>query len=121
VYSCDHYVDTEYLLGNINDTPLAALAGDPRQGKFGQDKKSSLPRYCRECPVRFVCNGGCPKDRLISTPDGEPGLNTLCASYKGFFTHIDAPMRVMADLLHHQRPPAEIMGTLPPLGRKRHR
>ncbi|HET9723775.1 MAG TPA: SEC-C metal-binding domain-containing protein, partial [Actinomycetota bacterium] len=76
---------------------------------FGQDKLDTLPRYCLECPVRFVCNGGCPKDRFIQTPDGEPGLNYLCAGYKRFFGHVDRPMRQMADLLRAGRFADEIM------------
>jgi uncharacterized protein len=59
--------------------------------------------------VRFACNGGCPKDRFIATPDGEPGLNYLCAGLKVFFEHVDKPMRMMAKLLKAERPPAEIM------------
>jgi uncharacterized protein len=121
LYACDHFVEQPHYLGNIQETPLASLAGDPRQVKFGQNKKSTLPRTCRECPVRFVCNGGCPKDRLLTTPDGESGLNFLCAGYKAFFTHIDDPMKVMTGLLRQQRPPAEIMNSMPTLGRKRHR
>ena len=59
--------------------------------------------------MRFACHGGCPKDRFIRTPDGEPGLNYLCAGYKAFFGHIDRPMRMMADLLRRDLPPSEIM------------
>ena len=51
------------------------------------------------CDVRFACNGGCPKDRFLTTPDGEPGLHYLCAGYQRFFRHVDEPMRVMAGLL----------------------
>ena len=69
----------------------------------------SLPRYCRECEVRFACHGECPKNRFIDTPDGEPGLNYLCAGYKAFFHHVDKPMRIMAELLQHDRAPAEVM------------
>jgi uncharacterized protein len=43
------------------------------------------------------------------TPEGEPGLNYLCAGYKMFFEHVDRPMRLMKRLLDAQRPPAEIM------------
>jgi uncharacterized protein len=48
---------------------------------------------------------------FISTPDGEPGLNDLCAGYKAFFTHIDRPMRLMADLLRRGRYADEVMTT----------
>jgi uncharacterized protein len=57
----------------------------------------------------FVCNGECPKNRFIETPDGEPGLNYLCEGYKAFFKHADKPMRVMADLLRRGRLAEEVM------------
>jgi uncharacterized protein len=69
-----------------------------------------LPRYCRDCEVRFICNGGCPKDRFMEAPDGEAGLNYLCAGYKAFFSHLDEPMRFMVNELAHRRAPANIMG-----------
>ena len=112
VYSCDHYVEPDYLLGNIADTPMIELISSPQQVKFGQDKLDTLPQYCLDCEVRFVCHGGCPKNRFATTPDGEPGLNYLCPSYRAFFNHIDGPMRIMADLLRRNRPPSEIVGIL---------
>ena len=83
-----------------------------RQRGFGLDKKTSLPKYCRECEVRFVCNGGCPKNRFTTTPDGEPGLNALCEGYRPFFNHIDPAMRYMKEALQQQEPPARIMDRL---------
>jgi serine-type anaerobic sulfatase-maturating enzyme len=109
LYSCDHYVYPENRLGNVLEQPLAAMASSAQQRAFGEAKLSTLPRYCRECQVRFACNGECPKHRFIRTPDGEPGLNYLCAGYKLFFTHVDPYMRFMADELRHQRAPANIM------------
>jgi len=109
VYPCDHFVEPRHKLGNIAQTPLAVLVASPEQRRFGLDKRDSLPRHCRECDVRFVCNGGCPKDRFLVTPDGEPGLNYLCEGYKAFFEHVGRPMRIMADLLRQRRPPAQIM------------
>ena len=109
VYSCDHFVEPRHRLGNLLEMPLTALVGSVQQKQFGIDKRESLPRYCRECPVLFACNGGCPKDRIDYTPDGEPGLNHLCSGFKTFFTHVDEPMRIMAGLLRHHRPAAEIM------------
>jgi uncharacterized protein len=112
LYSCDHFVEPNYLLGNIKDTPMIELVASDKQRQFGRDKKDTLPRYCRECDVRFACHGECPKNRFIQTPDGEPGLNYLCAGYKAFFHHIDRPMRIMAHLIQQRRAPAEIMGIL---------
>ena len=109
LYSCDHYVEPEYKLGNIRQDHMADLVGSTKQRKFGTDKRDTLPRYCRECEVRFMCNGGCPKDRFITTPDGEPGLNFLCAGYKMFFEHVNLPMRRMAGLLEARQAPAGIM------------
>jgi len=109
VYSCDHFVEPKYLLGNISQRPLAQIAGSAKQRRFGREKLDSLPEYCRRCEVRFVCNGECPKNRFIKTPDGEPGLNYLCAGYKKFFSHIDGSMRFMASELRAGRAPANIM------------
>jgi uncharacterized protein len=86
-YSCDHYVDREHFLGNIKDHSVAYSLDSAGQKAFGMAKSITLPRYCRECSVKEMCNGECPKNRFISTTDGEPGLNYLCRGYKHFFTH----------------------------------
>ncbi|MGH7214925.1 MAG: anaerobic sulfatase maturase [Tepidisphaeraceae bacterium] len=112
LYACDHYVYPEYKLGNVTRTPLHELVESPRQIKFGADKLDTLPQYCRSCDVRFACNGECPKHRFITTPDGQPGLNYLCAGYKLFFHHVDPYMRAMAQLIASGRHPTEIMGRL---------
>jgi uncharacterized protein len=109
LYSCDHFVEPDYLLGNIQETPMFELVTSDQQRQFGLDKRDKLPRYCQECDVRFACHGGCPRNRFIKTPDGEPGLNYLCAGYKLFFHHVDQPMRIMGSLLRQNRAPSEIM------------
>jgi uncharacterized protein len=109
LYSCDHFVDPQHKLGNIHDVPIQKLANSPRQERFGRDKWERLPRYCRECEVRFACNGACPKDRFLRAPDGEPGLNYLCEGYKMFFSHIAPSMQFMAAELRAGRPPGGIM------------
>ncbi len=112
VYSCDHFVEPRHFVGNIVDVPLNAIVVSDQQRAFGVAKRDSLPRYCRECSVRFVCHGGCPKDRFSVTPDGEAGLNYLCAGYQAFFEHIRPAMEYMAAELTRQRPPASIMVTM---------
>lgn len=87
-YACDHYVIPRYKIGNIPGESLASLLDHPRQKEFGMAKSLTLPRYCRKCPVLNMCNGECPKNRIIETPDGEPGLNYLCEGYKAFFMHL---------------------------------
>ncbi len=109
LYSCDHYVYPEHKLGNILDQSLRLMTSSEQQKKFGDDKRAALPAYCLTCAVRFACNGECPKHRFAKTPDGEEGLNYLCAGYKKFFQHIDLPLRFMADELRHERPPANVM------------
>jgi serine-type anaerobic sulfatase-maturating enzyme len=112
LYSCDHYVEPAYRLGNIREVHMLQLVSSDQQRRFGQDKRDTLPRYCRECTVRFACHGECPKNRFAKTPDGEDGLNYLCAGYKAFFNHVDRPMRMMAELIRRGRYADEIMPML---------
>lgn len=112
VFTCDHFVYPNYKLGNLMNTSLGELADSPMATAFGNAKRDALPKYCRECEVRFACNGECPKHRFTWTPDGEWGLNYLCPAYKKFFNHIDPTMRLMADLYRSRRAPAEVMEIL---------
>jgi uncharacterized protein len=110
LYSCDHFVEPAFRLGNIRKTHMLELVASDRQRQFGLDKREKLPRYCLECDVRFACHGGCPKDRFIATPHGDPGLNYLCAGFKDFFHHVDGPMRFMAEQLRRGLAPSAIVG-----------
>jgi uncharacterized protein len=124
LYACDHFVEPDYLLGNIQQEHMIELVASPGQQKFGQDKRGTLPKYCLDCDVRFACHGECPKNRFLTTPDGdaspsgkalpggEGGLNYLCAGFKHFFHHIDYPAGIMADLIRQGRPAAEVMDVL---------
>ncbi len=107
LYSCDHFVFPEYKLGNITEKPVKAMHESEEQQQFGNDKRDRLPRYCRECEFLSVCNGGCPKDRIIDSPDGEPGLNYLCQGYKTFYAHSLPVFRKMARCLELGYPASE--------------
>jgi uncharacterized protein len=109
LHACDHFVEPRHRLGNVGQTPLVELVGSAQQRRFGRDKRDGLPRVCRGCRFRFVCHGGCPRNRLLASPDGEPGLNYLCQGYRTFFTHVERPMRVMVEELRAGRPPANVM------------
>jgi uncharacterized protein len=111
-FSCDHFMDAEHHLGNIMNRPLIEFLESPEQIAFGQNKYEGLPRYCRECEVLSICNGECPKNRFILTPDGEEGLNYLCAGYKLFFRHCEPFLNELAKLkrgqtVERQTTPAE--------------
>jgi uncharacterized protein len=108
-FSCDHFVEPEYRVGNIVEKHLGELVESPAQRAFGEAKRDSLPRYCRECEVLAMCNGGCPKDRFIRTPDGEAGLNYLCAGYKRFFIHSRPYLKKMVELWEADQPVEKLM------------
>jgi uncharacterized protein len=99
LYCCDHFVDRGHFLGNLRDTTLADALDGARQQAFGRMKWETLPRRCRACNVLAYCNGGCPKDRIAVSPDGEPGANHLCAGLHRFFTHVHPYMRRLASHL----------------------
>jgi uncharacterized protein len=86
-YPCDHFVEERHRIGNIQETQFIQLLESREQKDFGAAKRSSLPRYCLQCDVLDMCNGGCPKDRFLTTPEGEPGLNYLCSGFRRFFNH----------------------------------
>jgi uncharacterized protein len=109
LYSCDHFVYPRFRLGSILEVPLAELARSAAQTTFGDAKRDMLPRRCRECAVRFACNGGCPKHRFASTREGEPGLNYLCPAFRGFLDHAGPTLQAIVRLLEDGRTPRLIM------------
>ncbi len=109
LYSCDHFVESDHLLGNIRESALGEMLHSTVHEAFGDSKRDSLPRYCLECDVLAMCNGGCPKDRFIHTPDGEPGLNYLCAGFKKFFSHCGPVFDRLVPLWKTGATPEELM------------
>jgi uncharacterized protein len=112
LYSCDHFVEPDYLLGNIMEKEISELSASEKQYRFGQNKRDLLPQVCLECDVLFACRGECPKNRFLTTTDCSPGLNYLCEGWKAFFHHIDFPMKIMAELIHRGYPAVEVMRVL---------
>jgi uncharacterized protein len=109
LYACDHFVDSDHFLGNILEDPLVELIEGEKQKRFGWAKTTQLSKNCVTCPVGFICQGGCPKDRTRMNGNGEGEISYLCASYRQFFRHINIPMQRMAGLLGQKRPPSELM------------
>ena len=109
VYSCDHFVFSEYKLGNIHDNSLISMMYGTKQREFGEAKYRSLPKQCRKCRYEFACHGECPRNRFISTADGQHGLNYLCEGYHAFFTKAHKAMDYMSQQLKQGLPPANVM------------
>ena len=109
MFCCDHFVFPEYRLGNIGDRSFTEMMLDKRLRHFGSAKRTSLPRQCRECRWLSLCNGECPKNRLLHDCYGESGLNLLCEGYRRFFQHAAPAMDFMAQELAEGRAPANII------------
>jgi uncharacterized protein len=109
LYSCDHYVQPDTRLGNIHFSSLGNLAASNQQIVFGKNKKSLLPKKCLKCEVRFICNGDCPKNRILPAVKGDHPISHLCEGYYEFFTYIEKPMKFMASLYKAGKPFGEIM------------
>ena len=109
VYSCDHFVFPEYLLGNIRTSTLTSLLYGECQQQFGRNKSETLPRQCRECPFLFACHGECPRNRFVDDCYGEPNHNYLCDGYRQFFEHVAQDMDFMKSELEAGRAPANLM------------
>ena len=109
LYACDHFVEPDFLLGNIHETHMLELVASPEQRRFGDNKRDLLTQQCQNCEVRPLCNGGCPKDRFILSRDGEPGHNYLCDGLYRFFSHVRPAMEIMALLVQRKQPAARVM------------
>ncbi|MBK1715009.1 anaerobic sulfatase maturase [Rubrivivax gelatinosus] len=111
VYSCDHYVYPTHRLGSLLDADVRELAAAPQQQAFGQ-AKSALPAECRRCPWLQACHGECPKNRFVTSADGEPGLNYLCPAYRRYFRHAAPYLNAMARLVALGEPAARVMDAI---------
>ncbi|TDO90090.1 uncharacterized protein DFR79_11049 [Halanaerobium saccharolyticum] len=104
LYSCDHYVESEHRLGNVNEIDILEMMDSKQQQKFGRAKREQLNPKCLECRYLFFCHGGCPKNRIINTGD-EYKLNYLCEGYKLFFDYIEPFMRKLAQMVQQRKSP----------------
>ncbi len=107
VYSCDHFVNEDYHIGNVNKDKCEDIIFSEKQKKFGNDKFDTLPRECLDCNYLKYCHGACPKDRILKTSDGEDGLHYLCKGYKDFYKHTIPTFEKMAQCLQMKVPASE--------------
>ncbi len=97
VYSCDHYVNSEYYLGNINNSRLKELVFSAKQQAFAFKKQNELAIECLHCPHGALCWGQCPRHRFVYTANVGHALNYLCPGFKHFYSYAKPHIRAMAE------------------------
>ncbi len=97
VYSCDHYVNSEYYLGNIHKKKLDTLVFSARQQSFAFKKHQDLASECLNCPHGTLCWGQCPRHRFVKTGNQGQSINYLCAGFKQFYAHAKPSLRSIAN------------------------
>ena len=109
VYACDHFVFPEYKLGNIRQQSITEMMLSSKQIEFGIEKRSHLTDQCLTCPYLKLCNGECPKNRIVSVEGEKYPQNYLCEGLKYYFRHTEPAMKFMANELANDRAPANVM------------
>jgi uncharacterized protein len=85
-YCCEFFVEPNWRLGNILETPLAELAADSKKRAFARDKQKLCSR-CLLCSHLDICRGGCVKDRVRIAGAGPDKPSYFCEAYKQFFDY----------------------------------
>ena len=85
VFACDFFVEPQWRLGNMLETPIGELANSQTKRLFA-DKKSVVNNGCIVCRHFAVCRGGCIKERVFERNDYSD-QSYFCRSYKMFFDY----------------------------------
>ncbi len=84
-YPCDFYVSDEWKLGNIHENELSELYESDNCARFIKSS-SSFASLCRTCTWKFLCRGGCRRDRE-NTLSRELERNYFCESFAAFLPY----------------------------------
>ena len=102
VFACDFFVQGEWRLGNILQTPIGELAASPAKRRFSE-LKTEVKNQCLVCRYFAICRGGCLKDRIIVNNDCRD-KDYFCVGYQMFFDY--ALSKLMQKLLNIINPKA---------------
>lgn len=108
VYSCDHFVYPEHLLGNIQSRSLKEMLESLQQIDFGLNKRNTLSNECLHCDYYFACRGACPAHRHLKTAENQY-KSSLCDGLKTFYTHTAPFMKYMSDLIRARKTASEVI------------
>lgn len=97
IYECDQAVYDKYKLGNIKDVNLNTIHS------LNINKvKESLCEQCLSCDYKMLCNGGCPKHRIIM--DMGISKTYFCDGYKSLFKIMVPYLNAMVALTDNKIP-----------------
>lgn len=85
VYPCDFYVLDQWKLGNIREHSFEEIENRRDQLEF-ISVSAAHPEECRRCKWYRICRNGCRRERDF-LPEGIPGKNSYCESYKKFYEY----------------------------------
>jgi len=94
-FCCEFFVEPEWRLGNILETPLDKLAANSRKRTFARNKEKLCDK-CLVCSHLDICRGGCMKDRFLSNTGLAGRENYFCQSYRQFFDQTLARFKQLA-------------------------
>ena len=97
IYECDQAVYDKYKLGNIKDIDLSSI-----HSYNINTVKEKLSDDCLSCMYKKLCNGGCPKHRLIM----QNGVSKtyFCEGYKQLFKTMVPYLNAMVALTDNKIP-----------------
>jgi uncharacterized protein len=85
-FCCEFFVEPQWRLGSILETPLEKLAGDSKKQAFARNKQKLCDK-CLVCRHLDICRGGCMKDRARWNDEDEERESYFCESYRQFFDY----------------------------------
>jgi len=83
VYPCDFYVFEKYRSGNFATDSFEEIQKQVEKNIF-IDESLLAAVECEACSLKFVCRGGCRRDRDTGT---QLERNYYCSAYRAFFSY----------------------------------
>lgn len=84
---CGKWAESDFCLGNINDTTLSQALQSPNAKLFREKREIALG-LCKGCKYLHICNGGCPHNSYMINQDITV-KDFYCEAYRIIFQHIE--------------------------------
>ncbi len=90
VYPCDFFVEEQWLLGNLLETPIQDLMKKRKRREFSH-RKMEQSSGCKACEWNVICHYGCQHYRSVL------GENVLREAYREFFRYTGRCFEVLKE------------------------